>query len=79
MENNELFGNVENKANASWGIVLEKEIDPFPRALWEPYAPIPLIITVSVLFGGVWCVYFFIFYQMWNIKKEKTEIIEQPT
>ncbi|HLF45710.1 MAG TPA: hypothetical protein VI548_04765 [Chitinophagaceae bacterium] len=77
MENNELFGNLENKANTSWGIVLEKEIDPFPRALWEPYAPLPLIITVSALFGGVWCVYFFIFYQMWKIKKEKTEIISQ--
>ncbi|TAL40860.1 MAG: hypothetical protein EPN92_13910 [Chitinophagaceae bacterium] len=79
LENNEQFGNIETEANTSWGIILEKEKDPFPRALWEPYAPIPLIITVSALFGGVWCIYFFIFYQMRKIKKEKTEIIQQPT
>lgn len=79
LENNEQFGNIETEAKALWGIILKKEKDPFPRALWEPYAPIPLIITVSALFGGVWCVYFFIFYQMRKIKKEKPEIIEQPT
>jgi len=78
LENNEQFGNVETKANASWGIILEKEKDPFPRALWEPYAPIPLVITISTLFGGVWCVYFYIFYQMYkinNAKKEEAESI----
>ncbi len=70
MEDNAQFGNVENKVNASWGTRLIVEKDPFPRALWEPYAPIPLILTVSILFGGVWCVYFFIFFQLRKIKKE---------
>lgn len=77
LENNGQFGNVEKTANASWGVILAKEKDPFPRALWEPYAPLPLIITVSTLFGGVWCVYFFIFYQMHKIKREKS--IQQST
>lgn len=75
MEDNEQFGNVENEASAPWGITLIKEKDPFPRALWEPSAPIPLVITVSALFGGVWCVYLIIFYQMHKINKEgKAEI-----
>jgi hypothetical protein len=78
MEDNEQFGNVENKANAYWGTMLAKEKDPFPRALWEPNAPLPLIITICTLFGGVWCVYFFIFFQMHKIKKERAEIIHQP-
>ncbi len=71
MEDNKQFGNVENKANASWGIRLMVDKDPFPRALWEPYAPLPLIITISTLFGGVWFIYFFIFYQLRKISKEK--------
>jgi 5-hydroxyisourate hydrolase-like protein (transthyretin family) len=71
MEDNEQYGNVENKANASWGTRLMVEKDPFPRALWEPYAPLPLIITISTLFGGVWFVYFFIFNQLRKINKEK--------
>ncbi|TSA34866.1 MAG: hypothetical protein D4R64_10800 [Porphyromonadaceae bacterium] len=71
MEDNEQFGNVENKATASWGTVLAMDKDPFPRALWEPYAPLPLVITISTLFGGVWFIYFFIFFQLRKIKKEK--------
>lgn len=62
MEDNQQFGNVENKVNASWGIALVKEKDPFPRALWEPYAPGPLIITVSTLFGGGYGAYIFSFF-----------------
>ncbi|MFI5132708.1 MAG: hypothetical protein ACHQEB_00145 [Chitinophagales bacterium] len=71
MEDNKKFGNVENKAPETWGTALIMDKDPFPRALWEPYAPLPLVITISMLFGGVWLVYFFIFYQLRKIKKEK--------
>ncbi len=71
MEDNEKFGNVENKVTASWGSVLAIERDPFPRALWEPYAPMPLVITISTLFGGVWFTYFFIFFNLRKIKKEE--------
>jgi len=71
MEDNEQFGNVEYKATGSWGTVLAVDKDPFPRGLWEPYAPLPLIITISTLFGGVWVIYFFIFYQLRKISKEK--------
>jgi len=79
MEDNKEFGNVENKANASWGVRLMVDKDPFPRALWEPYAPIPLILTVSILFGGVWCVYFFIFFQLRKIKNEGQLTINNST
>lgn len=71
IEDNKQFGNIENKATESWGVVLAVDKDPFPRALWEPYAPLPLIITISTLFGGVWLVYFFIFYQLRKISKDK--------
>ncbi|TAL68380.1 MAG: hypothetical protein EPN88_07160 [Bacteroidetes bacterium] len=71
MLDNEKFGNVENKAVTSWGTVLASERDPFPRALWEPYAPLPLVITISSLFGGVWFTYFFIFFHLRKIKKEE--------
>src|SRR5665647_2520573 len=71
MDDNEQFGNVENKATESWGTALAVEKDPFPRALWEPYAPLPLVITISTLFGMVWFIYFFIFYQLRKISKEK--------
>jgi hypothetical protein len=71
IEDNKQFGNVENKATEPWGTALVMDKDPFPRALWEPYAPMPLVITISTLFGGVWFVYFIIFYQLRKIKKEK--------
>jgi len=70
MEDNKEFGNIENKATESWGAVLAVDKNPFPRALWEPYAPMPLVVTISTLFGGVWLIYFFIFSQLRKIKKE---------
>ena len=73
MEDNEQFGNVEKNAVTSWGTALSIDKDPFPRALWEPYAPLPLVITISTLFGGVWFTYFFIFFQLIKIKKENKE------
>ncbi|HCN85051.1 MAG TPA: hypothetical protein DIT07_15755, partial [Sphingobacteriaceae bacterium] len=79
MEDNELFGNVENKATTSWGTALAIEKDPFPRALWEPYAPLPLVIILAMIFGGVWCTYFFIFFQLRKIKKEGQQIINNST
>lgn len=71
LEDNELFGNLENTTIQSWGTILPIDKNPFPRALFEPHAPLPLVITVSTLFGGIWVVYFFIFYQLKKIKEEK--------
>jgi hypothetical protein len=79
LEDSEQFGNVENKVAASWGTVLAIEKDPFPRALWEPYAPLPLVITISTLFGGVWCIYLFIWSQLRKIKKEEQLTINDST
>ncbi|MDP1726407.1 MAG: hypothetical protein Q8M15_06455 [Bacteroidota bacterium] len=73
IDDNELFGNMEYQAVTAWGTVLLKEKEPFPRALWEPYAPLPLIITIAVLFGGVWFTYLIIFYSLYKIKKEKSD------
>src|SRR5665647_766455 len=70
LEDNENFGNLENKATQSWGTILPIIKEPFPRALFEPHAPWPLVVTVSTLFGGVWLIYFFIFFQLGKIKKE---------
>jgi len=69
IEDNEQFGNLENKAVTSWGTVLEAEKDPYPRSLWEPSAPLPLILSITLMFGGVWCSYFFIFFHLRKIKK----------
>lgn len=71
IENNEQFGNVESKAATSWGTVLVPENLSYPRALWEPNAPLPLIIIILTTFGGVWCAYFFIFFRLIKIKIEK--------
>jgi hypothetical protein len=71
MEDNERFGNLENKAATYWGTVLAMERDPFPRALWEPSAPLPLLLTILIIFGGVWCTYFLILFQLRKIKKDE--------
>lgn len=79
MEDNERFGNVENKAPTSWGTKLPTERDPFPRALWEPSAPLPLLLTILIIFGGVWCTYFIILLQLRKIKKNEELTTDNST
>jgi hypothetical protein len=70
-EDNDQFGNVEASTSVKWGTVLAVDQNPFPRALWEPYAPLPLVLTICILFGGVWSTYAYIFIQLRKIKTEK--------
>jgi hypothetical protein len=79
IEDNERFGNVENKVTTSWGTVLTMERDPFPRALWEPSAPLPLLLTILIIFGGVWCTYFLILFQLRKIKKDEKLTTDNST
>lgn len=73
MEDNDTFGNVENSSATSWGTPLAIIKDPFPRAVWGVYAPWGIVITLSILFGGVWSTYIFIVAQLIAIKKEGKE------
>jgi len=45
------------------------ESDPFPRAVWAPKAPLPLLVTIATLVGGVWCAYAYVFVQLVRIRK----------
>ncbi len=67
---NKLFGTVETKKETSWGMVLPVETNPFPRSLSNPKAPLQLIITLVLIFGGIWATYFYIFYQLKKINEE---------
>ncbi len=71
MEDNDQFGNAVAETPVKWGTVLAVDKNPFPRALWEPSAPMPLVLTICILFGGVWSIYAYIFVQLRKIKTEK--------
>lgn len=43
--------------------------DPFPRALWAPHAPLPLLIVICSLLAGVWTTYAFVVTQVIAIRK----------
>jgi hypothetical protein len=69
IEDNALTGALMTKATGAWGRAVPVVSEPFPRELWEPRAPIPMIITFCVLLGGVWITYGFVLSQLFNIKK----------
>jgi hypothetical protein len=71
VEDNDQTGPVEARVQGNWGAAVPIVADPFPRALWEPRAPIAMIITFLVLLGGVWATYGFILSQLFYIKKGK--------
>ena len=49
--------------------VLPKK-EAFPRALWSPHAPLPLLITIGSMLTIVWSVYLFVVIQLIKIRKE---------
>ena len=66
---NDVYGNVETASAAAWGARLVPEKNPFPRALWEPRAPLILITAFSIIFGGIWFTYAYVIFQLVKIKK----------
>ncbi len=51
------------------GRVVRPVSDPFPRALWAPHAPVPLLIVIITLVAGVWITYAFVVTQIIAIWK----------
>ncbi len=70
IEDNETYGSVESKTPCTWGKIVPLDPNPFPRATWSAHAPWGMIITLGLLYGGVWFCYFFMFFQLRKIKKE---------
>jgi hypothetical protein len=51
------------------GAALSPVADPFPRALWSPRAPLPLILAIFVLLGGVWFTFIYVTVQLVRIQQ----------
>jgi hypothetical protein len=51
------------------GKIVPLDPDPYPRALWSPYAPFGLLALLGCLLGGVWTTYAFVVSQIIAIKK----------
>ena len=71
---NEIYGSVEATTITQWGSPLVVEKNPFPRALWEPKAPIILIVSFSIIFGGIWITYGIVISQIIKIKKKNAQL-----
>jgi hypothetical protein len=71
IEDNDTYGNIDSKVAAPMGIQLAVDKNPFPRALWEPRAPAPLVITISIIFTCIWCIYFTLFYTIIKMSRDK--------
>ena len=71
IEDNDSYGTVESKSSTNWGVVVPLEKDPFPRAIWGAKAQWGMIITLTILYGGVWSSYIFMAFQLRKIKKEE--------
>lgn len=69
-----LFGTVESRHMAQWGVATHHEIPGPRRTLWTQIAPKWMIVTLTILLVGVWSHYIFVIFQLFRIKKlGKTE------
>jgi len=60
---------VRAQATLDGAVKVPVEVDPFPRALWSPHAPLALVITIAALLTIVWSTYAFVVVQLVRIKK----------
>jgi len=66
------YGTIENNKTMKWGTplpALNKYADKKKRALWEPRAPLWMVITLGILLFGVFYHYFLIGFKLYKIKK----------
>ena len=68
----EQYAGAKADALVDGGVRVIPHADPFPRALWSPRAPIPMLVIFAVLLGGVWSTYLFVLYQLFRIRKDGT-------
>ncbi|MBI3462216.1 MAG: hypothetical protein HY000_04030 [Planctomycetes bacterium] len=64
------YASVRAQATVDGGVVVPLKVEPFPRALWAPKAPLALVLTIAVLMGGVWLTYAYVLAQLLKIRKE---------
>jgi len=66
------YGTVENNKTMRWGKPIplhNKYADEDKRALWEPRAPVWMVVTLAILLLGVFYHYFLIGFKLYKIKK----------
>ena len=63
------YAAVRGRATLDGGRVLVPKAESFPRALWTPEAPVPLILIIAMLVGGVWCAYGYVCVQLLKIRR----------
>ena len=63
------YANAEGDTMVNSDIVVVPDPEPFPRAIWAPHAPIPLILTLTLALGGVWTTYIFVLLQLRALRK----------
>jgi hypothetical protein len=65
------YGAATAETTVPGGIIVASVADPYPRALWAPHAPLPLLICIFTLLGGVWTTYLFVISQIIAIRRSK--------
>ncbi len=64
----ERYASARATATVNGGLEVAVDESPtFPRAIWAPRAPWPLLVTFGVLLGGVWSTYLFVILQLRNV------------
>ena len=64
----EKYAGAMRETTVGGAAVVPEVDDPFPRAIWAPQAPLPLIISFGTLLVIVWSTYAFVLLQLRKIK-----------
>lgn len=65
-----MFGTVEKRETVRWGVPTQHKVPAAQRTLWTQIAPLWMIITLTIMLGGVWGHYTFVIISLFRIKRE---------
>jgi hypothetical protein len=73
LDESETYGMLEATSTQKWGVPVSTKINIEERALWSTHPPLWMLITFIVLMVAVWGHYIVIVFELFRLRKEKTE------
>lgn len=74
IEDDDVFGNVNQMQSAKWGRILSAETKKKGNTLWSKAAPIWMYVVLTILLVGVWANYLYTIVHLFKIRRESRNL-----
>jgi hypothetical protein len=66
------YANATAQSPIAGGTIVQPALEPFPRALWAPRAPVLMLAVIVAIIAVVWCCYVYVVFQIVAISRRRS-------